>query len=93
MNRFLSGEGVKPTRLASRVALTPSPLVAFPAAANSFLCLSCRSRLEERSLPENGSTRRDLFSYQQGSGLLIAGLQALLLLLTQDCRGKPALIA
>ena len=54
MNRFLSGEGVKATRLASRVALTPSPLVAFPAAANSFLCLGRRSSLDEYSIPENG---------------------------------------
>ena len=49
-----SGEGVKATRLASRVALTPSPLVAFPAAANSFLCLGRRSSLDEYSIPENG---------------------------------------
>ena len=61
-------------------------------AAHSFLSLGRRPVLGQCGIPEGGQTCIDLFAQQQGIGLLIEGLQPLLLLWTQHSCGQETLI-
>src|SRR5438552_16711585 len=83
--------GVKATRLASRVALTPRR-PRFRSAPNSFLWLGRCAVLDDGCLPEGVQACIDFIAQQQRIGLLIERLQALLLLLTENTRRDQTLI-
>ncbi len=63
------------------------PLAKFGLAAHSFLSLGGRPALGQCGIPEGGQAPINLFAQLQGIGLLIEGLQSLLLLWTQHSCG------